>query len=230
MLQFEHVAPWTLIVADQARRGNQAALASRPRMKLYGTMTSPFVRRVRIVAQEVGAPCELINVATEEGQSQLRAVSPIWKMPAVEVDNTVILDSHVILDWLLENYGRRKLRAIDTANRWRETNIMTVIDGALDSAINVFYLKRDGEDVDRIQYMVKQKSRIDSAMAWLEKQLDGAYFTEDQRIGLSEIYLETALGWMTYRDAYPVSSHRAFTRFREAHAWIPSFATTLPST
>jgi glutathione S-transferase len=197
-------------------------------MKLYGTRHSPFVRRIRIVAQEVGAPFELIDVASEEGQSALRAVSPIWKMPAAEVDNAVILDSHVILEWLLENYGTRKIRTIESANRWREKNIMTVIDSALESATNVFYLKRDGQDVDRIPYMVKQKSRVESAMAWLEKQLESAHFTEDRRIGLAEIYLETALGWMTYRDAYPVARHPAFSRFREAHAWIPSFATTLP--
>lgn len=198
-------------------------------MKLYGTMQSPFVRRVRIVAHEVGAPFDFVDVAQEEGLSQLRAVNPIWKMPVVEVDNAVILDSHVIIEWLLENYGTRKIRAIDSANRWRERNIMTVIDGALDSAINVFYLKRDGHDPDKIPYMVKQKSRIESAMSWLEKQLEGSFFTEDRRVGLAEIYLETALGWMTYRDAYPVARHPSLVRFREAHAWIPSFATTSPT-
>jgi glutathione S-transferase len=197
-------------------------------VKLYGTKHSPFVRRVRIVAQEVGAPIELVDVSTDEGQSQLRAVTPLWKMPVAEVDTTVLLDSHVIIEWLLENYGSRKIRGVETANRWRERNIMTVIDGALDSAINVFYLRRDGQDVDRIPYMVKQKSRIESAMDFLAKQLENGFFSEETRVGLSEIYLETALGWMTYRDAYPVARHPEFVRFREAHAWIPSFANTLP--
>src|SRR5262245_35091412 len=153
-------------------------------MKLYGTKTSPFVRRVRIVAQEVGAPFTLIDVAGEEGQSQLRAITPIWKVPVAEVDAGVILDSRAIIEWLLESDGRRALRPIATANNWRERNIMASIDGALESAINVFYLKRDGEDVDRIQYMVKQKNRTESAMNWLEKQLEAGFFTEEKRIGL----------------------------------------------
>jgi glutathione S-transferase len=197
-------------------------------MKLYGTKTSPFVRRVRIVAQEVAAPFTLIDVSGEEGLSQLRAITPIWRVPVAEVDAGVILDSHAIIEWLLESYGKRALRPIDTANFWRERNIMASIDGALESAINVFYLKRDGEDVDRIQYMVKQKSRVESAMNWLEKQLEAGFFTEEKRIGLSEIYLETALGWMMFRDAYPVARHPAFVRFRETHAWMPSFQNTAP--
>jgi len=32
-----------------------------------------------------------------------------------------------------------------------------------------------------------------------------------------------------FRDAYPVSRHPDFTRFREDHAWIPSFAQTSPN-
>ena len=50
-------------------------------MKLYGTTTSPFVRRVRVVAAEVGEPVELVNTAPDIGQAQLREVSPIRKVP-----------------------------------------------------------------------------------------------------------------------------------------------------
>lgn len=59
-------------------------------MKLYGTTTSPFVRRVRIVAEEIGEPIEWINTAVEAGQAQLRALSPIRKVPIAVIDGRVV--------------------------------------------------------------------------------------------------------------------------------------------
>ena len=58
-------------------------------MKLYGTTTSPFVRRVRVVATEVGQAFDLINTAHDAGTAALKAVSPIWKVPVVEVGGRV---------------------------------------------------------------------------------------------------------------------------------------------
>ena len=55
-------------------------------MKLYGTTTSPFVRRVRAVAAEIGEPVELVNTASDAGQAQLREVSPIRKVPVAVID------------------------------------------------------------------------------------------------------------------------------------------------
>src|SRR5258705_9543 len=59
------------------------------RMKLYGTAASPFVRRVRVTAAEVGEPVELVNTATEAGHAELRALSPIWKVPVAIVEPAV---------------------------------------------------------------------------------------------------------------------------------------------
>ena len=46
-------------------------------MKLYGTTTSPFVRRVRVAALELGHTFDLVNTAHDDGQAALRAASPI---------------------------------------------------------------------------------------------------------------------------------------------------------
>ena len=41
-------------------------------MKLFGSTTSPFVRRVRVVAAELGEPVDRIDTAAEAGQAALR--------------------------------------------------------------------------------------------------------------------------------------------------------------
>src|SRR3972149_4198635 len=70
-------------------------------VRLFGTITSPYVRRVRIVATELGLPCELLDTAGAEGQARLRALSPIWKIPIAELDGQLVLDSHTITELLL---------------------------------------------------------------------------------------------------------------------------------
>jgi glutathione S-transferase len=195
-------------------------------MRLYGTTWSPYTRRVRIVARELSTNVELVDTSTEEGERELRAVSPLRKVPVIETNEGLIYDSHVIIDWLLARYGHGNIRPLSPASQWRERNIMTVIDGALESAMNRFYLRRDGEDVERIAYMKKQHDRAASAMTWLESELDGAYFTGDRRIGLSELFLATALDWLRYRNAYMVSRHKLLMQFIEAHRAHPSFAAT----
>src|SRR6185436_16549189 len=75
------------------------------RMKLYGTTTSPFVRRVRVVAAEVGEQVERIDTASDAGQAKLREVSPIRKVPVAVIDGRTIYDSRVINEWLTTTRG-----------------------------------------------------------------------------------------------------------------------------
>jgi len=195
-------------------------------MKLYGTRTSPFVRRVRVVALELGLPIELVDASTDAGQAALRAVSPIWKMPVVEIDGELIWDSHAIIDYLMERHGHGPLRPVTAP--WRESNLQHAIDGALDAAINVFYLTRDRVDVSQIPYMVKQQQRVAHAMTWLAGELRAHHFTDDPRLGLTELALVTALDWMRLRAAYPVADSPALTAFLAHHAPRPSLTATLP--
>src|SRR5687768_484493 len=104
---------------------------------LHGTITSPYVRRVRIVAQELGLSFNLIDTATEDGQASLRTVTPIWKVPVAEVaPGDQVLDSHSIIERLVADHGPGPLRLARAEERWRESNLHHVIDGALDAAIN----------------------------------------------------------------------------------------------
>src|SRR6185503_10732342 len=110
-------------------------------MKLYGTTTSPFVRRVRVIATELGEPIVRIDTATDAGMAALREISPIRKVPVAIVDGHTIYDSRAISDWLTATRGWGELAA--PHDRWREANLVNAIDGALDAVIQLFYLRRD---------------------------------------------------------------------------------------
>lgn len=196
-------------------------------MHLYGSYTSPYVRRVRILAEGLGVPYEMSDVATEAGQAAMRAVNPLWRVPtAVFGPGDVVWDSQAILVSLVRRHGWGAFRPAADADR--EANLVNAINGALDSAVNVFYLKKDGVDVGAVPYLVKQRARVDAAMGWVEAQLrDDASFV-DGRPGFAELALFTTLGWMRFRDTWPVAAHPALAHFHDRWEAEPGWQASAP--
>lgn len=194
-------------------------------MKLYGTTTSPFVRRVRIVAAEVGATLEWINTAPDEGQAAMRKVSPIWKVPVAEVGDRVLYDSRVIIEWLTTFHGWCDLRA--PGDPWREANLVNAIDGALESAIQLFYLRREGIDVSGTSFSKHQVERMDAIFTWLSTELGQEGFGTG--LGVAEISLCATLDWMDFRETYPTAKLEGpIAALRAAYRERPSLVETRP--
>lgn len=204
-------------------------------MQLFGTVTSPFVRRVRVVAAELGVPCELVDTATDDGQALLRERSPIRKVPVAELPGgALVYDSHAITEALLASHGPGPLRAFDPLEL-EARNTLGVIDAALDSLVNVFYLGRDGIGAEQSSYVVKQRERATASFAWLEGRLDDVWLsppapaTGKHSLSLVEIALVTTIGWVRFRDTYPIDqSFPGLARCFAHHDARPSFAATRP--
>ena len=198
-------------------------------MKLYGTTTSPFVRRVRVVAAEIGEPIEMINTAHEDGQTKLRQASPIWKVPVAEVDGRTLYDSRVIIDWLVTTRGWGNLTP--PRDRWRDENLLNAIDSALESVIQLFYLKRENVPAEGTAFETHQLGRADAIFTWLGTQLAADRRSFGGRgLGLPEISLVATLDWMDFRKTYPTERAGACNHLRGAWADHPSLTSTRPHT
>lgn len=196
-------------------------------MRLYGSTTSPYVRRVRAVALELGLSFEWVDTSTEAGQAALRAKNPVWKVPTVELGEQVIFDSRVITEHLLRRHGPGPLAPLaedDPSTR----NVMTAIDGAVDALINVLYLQRDGVGKGQSSYVVKQHERAAAALGWVDGQVDDVWLGRAKAFGLPELALVTALEWMRFRDMYAVERHPALVRCIEHHGARESLVATRP--
>jgi glutathione S-transferase len=214
---------------ERQRIEDHASIEYGPAMKLYGTTTSPFVRRVRVVAAEVGEPIDMINTAHEDGQKALRQTSPIWKVPVAEIDGRTLFDSRAIIDWLVTTRGWGGLTP--PKDRWAEGNIVNAIDAALDSAIQLFYLKRENVPAEGTPFHAHNMGRADAIFAWLGTQL-----AADRRsfggggLGLAEISIVATLDWMDFRATYPTDRAGHCNHLRAHWADHPSLATTRPHT
>jgi glutathione S-transferase len=199
----------------------------RAHMKLYGTTTSPFVRRVRIVAQEQGRSLQLLDVNQEQLQAEMRALSPIWKVPvAVMEDGRVIFDSRVIIQEMCAERGWAPLRAPATTStdRVEEENLINLIDEATFALIRNFYLQRDGGSLD-LPYAQKDAARAHAVLQHLETT---AHRFQSSSLGRAELVLCTSLDWMGFRNTYPTQSLPKLQAVCAAHRARPSFASTVP--
>jgi len=195
-------------------------------MKLYGTTTSPFVRRVRVVAAEIGEPVDRVETSTDEGQEQLRAISPIRKVPVAMIDDRLLYDSRAIIDYLTTTRGYGAIEP--PRDRWRESNLIGAIDAAMDAVMQLFYLRRDGVAIDGTPYAVRQLERADAVFGWLAAQLAPDRRTFSTGFGLAELALVCTLDWMDFRKSYPTERAQALAGVRAAWGERASLVDTRP--
>jgi len=199
-------------------------------MRLFGTLTSPYVRAVRFVLADLKLPYTLVETFTDEGQALLRETNPLWKVPTLDLGGEVLWDSKLILDRLLADHGTGSLRAETDDSRWQEQRFRATVDELLSTMIKIFYLRKDGVEVDGIPFLAKDLARARSTLAWLEQQLHGSFCTPAEGFGRTELALYMALDWFRFRAVLPFDEHAGLRAFLDAHAGHPLLVETAPPT
>ena len=153
--------------------------------------------------------------------------------------NQVVIDSRLIVTYLYEQ-ARAPLPAAPESRlaiqptlfrpekRYYDENVLLVLDGAIDSAINVFLLELDGISREKSAYLQRQMERIGSCLSWLDALLAGRPTLHEGSFSYFDIAMVCALEWMLFRQRYPVLDHPHLAQFLERHASRPTLAATHP--
>ncbi|ABD08926.1 Glutathione S-transferase-like [Rhodopseudomonas palustris HaA2] len=116
-------------------------------MKLSFSPASPFARKLRIAAIELGLidRIEFIPATVIPAQANddyMRDVNPLKKLPALILDNgEVIVDSYVIAEYLDDLAGGGKLVPASGPEKWRVKSDHSLLQGMLDSMLLCRYEK-----------------------------------------------------------------------------------------
>lgn len=211
--------------------------SSSPVFELYGTTTSPFTRRVRVVALEKGIPCTLVDTNSPEGQAALRRHSPVWKVPtarflAGDLAGTVVWDSRVILDAITrDGWGPLRAPPRTPGLALEEENVVSAVDEALLALVRIFYLQKDGHPADAPVHQ-KDRARVASILDWVSHRVrEGRYVGPPgagQGFGRAELTLVTALDWMAFRKMADLARFPELLCFRAGWAERASLQQTMP--
>ena len=109
-------------------------------MKLTFSAASPFARKVRIAAIELGLidKIELVPTSVAPGtpNDEYSKIHPLKKLPVLILDNgEVIADSYVIVEYLDELAGGGKLIPASGPTKWRVKTDHSLLQGMLDSML-----------------------------------------------------------------------------------------------
>ncbi len=173
-------------------------------MKLTFSPASPFARKVRIGAIELGLidKIEFMPVTVVPGQAndEYSKIHPLKKLPVLILDNgDVIVDSYVIVEYLDELAGGGKLIPASGALRWKVKSDHSLLQGMLDSMLLCRYEKMVRPEPLRWQAWADDHwNRAWMGMARFEGQVD-AMMTHP--LDIAQIALACVLGYADFRFA-----------------------------
>ena len=175
-------------------------------MKLLFSPTSPYARKVRICALELGIALDEVVVGANPSQAAdpvLAAANPLAKIPTLVLeDGRAIYDSRVIVDYL-DSLTDRALAPRSGDARWTALVEQAACDGILDAALLSRYeLAMRPQAMRWPEWVAGQSGKIDRALDLLETSARDAADP-----GLGDICVACVLGYLDLR--FPENGWRA---------------------
>jgi glutathione S-transferase len=105
-------------------------------MRLHSSYTSPYVRKVKILAHEVGLWDGIEEVYTNPAdEAVLRPLNPLGKIPALELEGVgSLFDSRVICEALDGLHRGVRRIPVETTARLKVLRVQALADGLADAA------------------------------------------------------------------------------------------------
>jgi glutathione S-transferase len=200
-------------------------------VKLRYSPTSPYVRKVMVLALEAGLDGKLekieTTVAPTKANPDMAQHNPLVKVPALVLDNgETLFDSPVICEYLDSLHGGAKLFPPSGPARWTALRRQALGDGILDAAILTRYESIRPDAYKWPDWIDGQMSKVRNALAAAEAEADRLGGTVD----IGTITLGCALGYLDFRFASEGwrAKHPKLAKWYAGFSARPSMAQTAP--
>jgi len=200
-------------------------------MKLYYSPTSPFVRKVNVLAIETGLDKQIEWIKTNPWQAEdkLTAENPLSKIPTLICDDEkVIYDSRLICEYLDSLHTVEKLIPEERESRWQVLRLQALADGILDAGILRFLEKKRPLEKRSDDWDVMQKGSVERGLDYLEQSSSG--WAAEKNLDLGVISVGCVLGWLDFRfaDENWRTNRPGLKAWYENFSKRPSMLETLP--
>jgi glutathione S-transferase len=203
-------------------------------MKLIGSKTSPYVRKVRVVMAEKKLDYQFILEDVWAADTNISAYNPLGKVPCLIMEGAeVLFDSRVIVEYvdtlspvgrLIPGLGRERAEV----KTWE-----ALADGLLDAAVlartEAVWTGRTKRQCSAA-WIERQMTKIEACLVAMDKGLGEKPFCSGVQMTLADIATGCALSYLNFR--FPKldwrSQHVNLTRLLDKLENRPSFASTVP--
>jgi glutathione S-transferase len=204
-------------------------------MKLLGSLTSPYVRKVRIVMAEKKLDYQLV-LEDVWGSDAILKANPLGKVPCLVMEGSeAVFDSRVIVEYVdtLSPVGRlipARGRERAEVRTW-EALADGVVDACILARLEQTWAGR-GEDQRSPAWIERQMSKVDAAIIAMARGVGDKPFAAGIHFSLADIAVGCALGYLDFR--FPQidwrTPHPNLARLSDKLAQRQSFIDTLPPT
>lgn len=200
-------------------------------MKLLGTLTSPYVRKTRIVLAEKKIDYEFVIDSPWVEGSGVARYNPLGKIPVLIFDdNSTLFDSRVIVEYLDNLAPNNRLIPAPGRERIQVKRWEALADGICDAAAAAFLeAKREGTQKSQ-EWIDRQRGKIVLGIKACAADLGEQPWCFGNAITLADIALGTALGYLVFRfpDIGWQSEHPNLARLYDKLMQRQSFIDTIP--
>ena len=171
-------------------------------MKLIGSLTSPYVRKVRVVLAEKKLD---YNFVLEDvwGSDAILAANPLGKVPVLVMEGgEAVFDSRVIVEYVDTLSPVGKLIPASGRERVEVRTWEALADGILDACVaaRLEATWSGRTDAQRCQaWMDRQQTRIAAALKSVSQGLGEKPYCVGTHFSLADIAVGCALLWLEFR-------------------------------
>jgi len=200
-------------------------------MKLIGTATSPYTRKVRVALAEKRMECEFIIDAPGAENSMVVKYNPLGKIPVLVLDDEqAIFDSRVIVEYLDNASPGNRLIPDERRPRIQARRWEALADGCTDAAVAIVMEKRRPAEQQSPEWITRQQGKVDRALQAMADELAARPWCAAEAFSVADIAVGCSLGYLELRlpDVPWRRMHPNLARLAEKLAQRQSFRDTAP--
>lgn len=169
-------------------------------MKLIGSLTSPYVRKVRIVLAEKHISYDFEVDIPWNVESHVSDCNPLGKVPVLILDDgTTLFDSRVIIEYLDNVSSVSRLIPKSNKSRIMVKRWEALADGITDAAATIFLERKRPEIQQSADWITRQQKKITLGLKIAAQELNDKKWCEGKTFSLADIALCCTLGFLVFR-------------------------------
>src|SRR5688572_30533879 len=168
-------------------------------MKLYGSPTSPYVRKARVLINEKRIACDFVAEDPWPADSLIPTRNPLGKVPALEIEpGNYLFESPLVVHYL-DHVDAKSMTPKDAAGYWQTQWWLALSQGILDAAVTRILETRRPPDKQMPEKLAREEARIHRATATGEARFKGGKYLVGQRLTLADLMMGVALQYVDFR-------------------------------